>query len=345
MSDMFSSNGFNGFSAFQAGQKGQADLQSEQLKQRELAELIRAKQQEQMFNAQKHPYELEKLGLANRTTEATLPGVAADSLKKGLEAQITQQTMPGAVAKTNSDNRNAVGKNAHEEYERTRQVFLTAGPQLSTVPPPMRAQALHQIFAANQIDPNRPEVQQMLQLAQQNPEKFPQIIQMIGERLGAQAQAMSPQARSAESVARIGAAERRYAADAQERAAKYTADRSLEGRKAAAAAKTNTADTIEAGLKSGRLKAAEAAMAAELEAAKATDPEDRAFWLNKARTWERFVYQRPQGGREGTTQLGPDGTLQPRTIEPALGQEEGKSPLNESTKRTKSGVTYKIIPN
>jgi hypothetical protein len=129
----------------------------------------------------------------------------------------------------------------------------------------------------------------------------------------------------------MNAASHKYSADQQLAGQKYVADTNGRTRVEAAKARGGTASTIEQGLISGKIKAAEAALSADLAASRAVDPEEKAFWTQKARQWERFVYQRPQGGKEGGTQLGPDGSLQQRTIQPALGQ-EGNTPRGTGTK-------------
>jgi hypothetical protein len=343
MADMFSVA--PGFAAYLGGQQNFRANQEAQMKQQELGQLIQQRAAEEARKAAMHPIEMEKAGLGNQELSARIPGVQADSRLKGTVADVSQATMPGQIAATNSENSDKVSKNQYEQYQRTRDVFMTSGVELESVPVPMRAQFLKQRFEAAGMNTQNPQIQQMLMQAQQNPEAFPKMIQQMGERIGQLAEATSPTARSAATVARIGAAERRYATDAQERASKYTADKSFEARTVNANSKGKAFD-IETAIRSGKMSPERAAIAADLEASRATNPEEKMFWMEKARQWERFVYQRPQGGKEGNTILTPEGGLGQRQIQPALGQDGGKSPLNESTAgQTKSGVKYKIIPN
>lgn len=100
--------------AFMTGQQANMD---EQLS---LQKLMEARQRMAMEQAQegrlsaREPLELDKLRLGNQGLEAGLPGIAATSKQKGLEAALTEATQPSAIDKANADNRDAILSRAYQ---------------------------------------------------------------------------------------------------------------------------------------------------------------------------------------------------------------------------------------
>jgi hypothetical protein len=78
---------------------------TDELRQLELAELIRTRAGEEARKAQTHPLDLQRMALANKTTEAQLPGVTADSTLKQSNARTATATEAGKIGSTNMKNR------------------------------------------------------------------------------------------------------------------------------------------------------------------------------------------------------------------------------------------------
>lgn len=90
--------GFTGYN------QGQAE-QYENLRQMELSQLMQNRMGEESRKASLHPYEIEAKRLGNLISNAQLPGYAADSTSKQINARINQETADSKIAEANVSSR------------------------------------------------------------------------------------------------------------------------------------------------------------------------------------------------------------------------------------------------
>jgi hypothetical protein len=321
-----------GMGGFYMGQNQANNTAMDQLKMRELADLVQQRALESQQKQQMNPLLQEHQRLQNQGLQAGLPGITAEAQTRQQAAQKGAATLQSGIEATNATNQKTVDDAKYEKLTKTRDVMLQAGPVLSQVPPPMRGAAFRQMIEQAGMNINNPQVQAILAQAQNNPEGFPQMIAQMAEQLGKQATMMNPAAQASKYTADAHERASKYGDDKRFEAAKYTADKSEKARIRVAEIK-NEAASMEQGIMNGKVPPDRAAVAAKLRADRATDPEEKAFWQQKAAEFERFSYNKAQAGREGSMQL------TPKTIAPALG------PGGPKAGQTSSGVKYKIIPN
>lgn len=300
-----------------------------------LGEILQAAEKHRAEQAMA-PLKMQYQQLQNEGLSADLPGRRAESTLKELTTQQKQATYDSDVATTLSTNENTQGKHADDKRQRATSFLLEAGPMMNSVPPMMRGQAFRALIEQNKMNASSPMIQQMLAMAEKNPEQFPQMITQLADRLGAQATQMNPAARvSRENNASNNAV--RVSEGALDRAQQMKIAEMNNSTKERLAAAKDQAKSLSAAILSGKVPPERAAVAAKLQAdmAPAGSPE-KDFWQAQAMQYEQFVYNRAAASGQGKPQLSPDGGIENRELKPAL---SGKP----TTGQTSSGTKYQII--
>lgn len=184
-----------------------------------------------------------------------------------------------------------------------------ASVELQNVPPMLRFSTLAQKAQQMGFDITNPAFSGIIEKAKQaKPEALPGMLKAFSEQLGqlaaknsaAYIQAMDvarEHSRSAENVARIGAA----------------------SREAAAAARNKGAQTIEELVKSGKMTAEKAAVALFGAAQFEQDPLERQRLTSMAQTYEQFAMQQRQAGQAGKPDVGQMANIPTTQLPPAMG--------------------------
>ena len=310
-----------GTAAFFMGQNQRQNSDMEAMRQQELQQLIAARMQKAQQDAQMGPLELEHHRLTNQGLEAGLPGIIADSKTKGLTAASTEATQPGTIAATNAGNDEKVAASEDKNRERYRNFLTEASVELGSTPAPQRMQALLGIMQSNGINPNKPQVQVMIQqLQQMDPNTWAKHFATVADQLGSIKASQNPAYRSALETAA-----------SHERASKYTADQHLAGTKYSSDAATNRAKIVAerkaalAGdlltrVKSGQVPPDKAAVQFNMLATLAEDPAEQVKYNTLAKQMELLVYNKAIAGRTGDPTIGSGGELGTRPAPtPVLG--------------------------
>lgn len=79
-----------GMAGYYIGRQQKEEAEQHQQKLMELAQLMQMRQAQEGRAAAKHPLEMEQMGLQNKTTNAQLPGIEADSTLKGVNARVAK---------------------------------------------------------------------------------------------------------------------------------------------------------------------------------------------------------------------------------------------------------------
>lgn len=318
----------SGLAAYFAGQNQTNGIIDNQYKRQQLAQQMMIEQQKAEQEAQMNPLKLEHqrlantgTDLANQTTSAQLPGVSAQSKKHVLDLDTATRTQQSNIDTTLSNNENTQGDNKEKSVERARKVLLDAGAQLEGVPAPFRAAAFRQLMEEGGVKPDHPLTQQFLEAAQKDPKGFPKIISNYAERLGAQAEAMSPAARSAKAVAGIQANAHIQGANIAADASRYATDKSFEAKQATLNSKNKAKDILEQ-VKSGALST-DKAMAASIANYQLSSTEgDQQFWKGMVEMLSNAAANKAQGKDDGTLGISVDEQgnvrLTPRTRTPII---------------------------
>jgi hypothetical protein len=309
-----------GTASYFTGQNQALASASEQLKQVELAQKIKQAMQESEFNQQLNPLKLEQQRLTNKSTELGLPGISADVESKQAKAKKDTATVDTDIAATNAENNDKADKVKFEQFNRASQVLLSAGAQIDSVPGPARKGAFEQMIRAAGIDPNRPQIQGIMNMP---PEQMSQAIKTLAQRLGDQALLMNPAARASMYSADQSAAAHRYSADKTSAATRYSADKRAEARKGFDDS-LDDISKLEKQLLAGKVKIKEAMIYAQLKSVRATSDEEKALWADFSRRLEQFQYNASSANGQGKLTLDSGGNLTPRTIEPTMGGEKPK---------------------
>lgn len=335
--------------AYFIGQNQGNQVAMDQLRQQELAQIVQKMQQEYDFNTQNNPLRLQNQDLTNQGLQAGLPGIAAESQIRQQTAAKGAATLQSDIAAANSNNQNTVSENQYKNVVRARDTMLQAGPMLDAIPAPLRAGAFVAHLQNSGVNINSPDIQQIIQMAQQNPNNFPNYIKNIAQGLGQQALAMDPKAQAEMAAARTHAGAEieaaRIHASATENAARITSS----GRIQVAQARQKAAEDL-----SG-LSPDKAAVKASANADKADkvyqitkDPEDAEnaqFWHNQAAKYEQLAYNLANARGAGGIGLGqkPDGSigLTPKVVNPVLNNNAPLMPQGT----TSSGVRFRVVPN
>lgn len=276
--------------AFFTGQNHASDQQKALLQRQELAATLAKMQQEMEFNSQANPLRLEQMGLTNKTTSAQLPGIVADSEKKGLDTRMTRETFDTTRDTTNSTNKLTQMGNHIKQAQAISDVFTNAAVEVQEMPPPMRAARLRQIVSQHQMDPNSPEVQQFVVQASENPNILVQranlIKQNIAQNTPAYIQALAQEKLRGEN----NLAEARVRNAGNLAVAQENRQSKVEAAKARAG---TAANNIFQQVMSGKLKAAEMPAAFTTAARFAKDEEERDFLLQEASRAAEMLLARP----------------------------------------------------
>jgi len=307
-----------GTSAFFMGQNQAQQRALKDLEQMKMAAEASQAADKHRLEMQLAPLKQQNQSLINQGLERGLEGITADSSLKGTNARKAAATATSDIETILSNNESTKGKNSEEARTRTTNFLLQAGPQLHNTPGPLRAGAFKAMIEQAGMNANNPQIKQMLLMAQQNPEAFPQAISAMADRLGQQAVSMNPNARVSRenNTASIASSEKQ--GDANRSTQKEIAEIQARSREAIASAKKTGADLTTAIL-SGKVSPEKAAVAAKLQADLAKTEEERQFWQQKAMEYEQFTYNKPQAGGVGKPTIDPEGGLGQRTITPALG--------------------------
>lgn len=99
------------------GASHRSEQQDAELKRMELEHLIRQRLSEDQRKSELHPFELDKIGLANQTSRAALPGVGATAESLMLDAEKKRATQASGIAATNFENNNTVRQGALGQLE------------------------------------------------------------------------------------------------------------------------------------------------------------------------------------------------------------------------------------
>jgi hypothetical protein len=288
------------------------------LRQRELADLISQRASEAEFNQQMNPLKLEQQGLQNQTTKAQLPGVEATSRSNVLKADREAATQQTSIDATNAENQDKKSKIDFDQFKRAQDVFMHAGAQLNNVPTPMRGAAFRAMIEQAGMNINSPNVQRMLQMVESNPEQFPQMIMQLSQRLGQQLTNMNPAAQAA-----IRGHELDYSAKIDSNKRVESASRYRTDTEAKTEAAKNEAGSIETAILNGKVAPERAVIAADLKARSAKTPEEKQFWEERRDSWERYVYNRAQARNEGDVDMDTQYQPRERQLPPAF---NGKKP-------------------
>jgi hypothetical protein len=277
-----------------------------QLKQRELAELIQAKALETQQSQQMNPLKQQHQQLVNQGLQEGLGSIGAKAKDDQLKARKNQLTFESDVETAISDNKEKRGKNEENARDRATKFLLEAGPQLESVGAPMRAAAFRQMVEQAGMNVNNQQIQNMMLLAQQNPEAFPQAISAYAEKLGAQAEAMSPTARSAKAVAKTNRDSAERIAAGNNKTQLEVANIQAKSRITAAESRGKKAQDLLTHAKQGGFKTYEsAAVGFKILADLAEDEDERAKYLKAAQQFEAAVKEKPNtGAKPDLSELG-----------------------------------------
>jgi hypothetical protein len=306
--------------------QGQARA-TEALRQQELQAIIQSKMQEAQQSQQMNPLLLEKQRLGNQGLVAGLPGIEAESLSKVLGAQATQQTQPSAIESTIATNKGKVRDEKVKDVEGINNFFVSAGSRLNETPPALRMQALVAQMQASGIDPQSPQASTMLQkLSTMDPNQLPGYFQKLAAQTGQMRAQQTPAYHQAMDVAKVGAAERRYATDKQAETSRYTADAATQRAKAVADRKASMAQDMLTGVKSGKVSPDKALVQFEMLAMLEEDPEKAKQYSDMARKLEQVIYNKANAGKAGDPSI-INGELGNRPVPTAqMGQGNGPKP-------------------
>jgi hypothetical protein len=286
---------------------------NDQLTNQNLAQEIQFAAQKHAADLQMNPLKQRNQELVNQGLEAGLGGIRATSEGKALEVKKAQETYDSDVEATKAVNKGKVGDEADKARERATKFLLEAGPQLEAVPAPMRAAAFRQMMEESKMNLKNAQLQQMLAMAQQDPNNFPKAVAQIADRLGQQAMQMNPAARaSIENNKRTTSTQLQIAREG-DATQKEVANIQAASRKANS---KNKAEDIRTKVMTGELSTDKAIAAAIANEQFAETFEEKMVWRQLANTLSTHIYNKPLGGQQGRMGLGPDGTLTPRTVKP-----------------------------
>lgn len=146
---------------------------TEDARRQEILQLIQQRIAQEQRNAAREPLELERLGLTNDTTRAQLPGLAADSRKKGLEADLKAGTLQSDIDKGNASNYNEVFKMVAPQ-------FGVIGKEISGVDALQQPLALHEALKRRGLSDE--QAQQFVRyFAANNRGDLPKHLSIIGD--------------------------------------------------------------------------------------------------------------------------------------------------------------------
>lgn len=314
------------YAAFAGGQNQQQERLTNLLKQRELEQLIRSRQQETDFAAQNQPGNLRHQDLQNQGLEAGLPGIIATSRQKGTEADqhaldysTSQQTQAGNVAATNAENQGKVSKSSYEQYQRAESALLDAGPVLANTPPALRAQTLRDHLTSAGINPDAPQFKAIMGM---DATHMPAAVNSLAKAVGAQRLQLDPQAQAHLQGAQIGAnatiQHARISAGATIKASENAADSRLEVQRLKIQQKLNEAQDILGKVKAGKVDPQRVLYMAATAFPEAQTQQEKDTWLAAVDAAETAIRLKAQAGGEGGLNVGvgenKSVTLTPKTV-------------------------------
>jgi hypothetical protein len=274
-----------------AGMMGSDNALDTQMTQQKLADLIQAHAQADQMN----PLLLDKQRLANQTTEAELPGVVADSGKKGVDYQIAQQTMSGTIQGTNAKNQLEVLKQQDAQREQFQNILMEGASALQGVAGPMQGTALRAYLQQNGINPDTPIAQSWISNAVNSGNASGWLQARAGELAKIRAQ-QNPTAYAHMYGSDATSSATVQAANAHAGATRYAADRAYDARTEVQAAKN---EAIMARQQTAKTYQQQAIM---LDNAAEAEPDPNKKLLLKARA-KRY--------RDAALQITPQGSPKP----------------------------------
>jgi hypothetical protein len=298
-------------SGYFAGQNQANYFQEGQLKNQELAQKIAQQQAQEARTQELFPIEKRGKELGNKTVEAELTGKEATSSKQALEYQSLKALQPSSIQAGIAKNQELVAGSDAETLAKGQDIMMRFGAQLSTVPVPLRRQALQGMIEQQGLNP---KAKHLAALMTADPEQMPFIASSLADQLGSQAMSASSQARShiaATEISTGGHIEgQRIAAAAHVEGMRLAAA----GRVEAAHARMGSGDLL-AKLMSGQVPPDRAATAAAINEQLSTDPDAKAFWHEVGRQAEQLMKEKPQAGQQGNLTVDPNtGKLTPKEV-------------------------------
>lgn len=321
-----------GAGSFMIGQQNQSDLASALAHQQELQQLIRAREQQQAFDAQNQPGLLQHQQLVNE-------GLSADNAKKPVELQTAQEALdysrknnPNLLRENAAKAQSEEDKVKFDQYTRANAALLDAGPILATTPPALRAQVLRDHLKGAGLNPDAPHFQAIMNM---DANQMPATVAALADAVGKQKLKLDPSAQ-AHIIASENAA----------RASNYHADKMASATLGAASIRANAkkkADDVEATAENamklviaGKMGVDKALALAGAGATLATSDEEKAAWDKFGSKLQAIKVEQQQARGAGGLTVTPEGTVGTRKTTPAFGE-------GSSTNKTKSGVPYKVI--
>lgn len=325
-----------GAGSFMMGQQNQSDLASALAKQQEIQQLIRAREQQQAFEAQNQPGLLQHQQLVNQGLQEGLPGITADSATKGQAARKGEATLASDIAATNAENVAKTQKASYEQYQRAEQVLLDAGPVLANTPPALRAQVLRDHISSAGLNPDAGQFKAVMSL---DANQMPAAVNALAQAVGKQRLTLDPQAQAhiigAKTAAEAEVKSAGIHAEATKAAAITASDGRLEVQRLKIEQKLKSASDTLALVKQGKIPPDRALLMARTNYPDAATEQERETWRTVADTAETAIKLKAQAAGEGSPTLHvlPDGTvhgLTPRAV-PSVSAEMRKKPTGSGT--------------
>lgn len=310
--------------AFLTGNKFAQERDTEALRQRELAAIIDARTMTNQQDMAMNPLLVQNQQLVNRGLELGLPSIEAKAGQEVLKTKMARDKYDSDLAATLNKNETDTIQNNNKTGNTIRDFFISAGTELSTVPPALRAAALRNIMARNKIPEAHPMSQQMMMQLQNNPDAFVTQMAQLANKLGETAIQMNPTARVSRENNRDT-----NAARAAEGVARRAHQMKLEGMRTERQKELVTI-RLEAQIKAkqamgGKQSFEQLAGEYKKKALEEQDSEKRAMYEQAAAEFELAAHRLKQAAKDGDPTLTEDG-ITPRKVEPALGQGNREAP-------------------
>lgn len=192
-----------GTGAYMTGQAHNSDMASAEFDRRRIEQLIAASQQQESRANELQPLEVQGRQLGNQKLEADMPRVRAQAVLEDLKARAGQQTFQSDVQASIAKNEGDVDEVRAKKAKRVSEMFSTAGPIIESTPVPLRAGVLRQMLIDQGAKMDGDQGQKLMATLGDDPSTWGQKLMQLSEKIGAQAEMMSPTARNAKAVANI----------------------------------------------------------------------------------------------------------------------------------------------
>jgi preprotein translocase subunit SecA len=266
-------------------------------------------------NEKMNPLLVDQRRLANQGLEAGLPGIAADSTLKGINATKAGATLQTDIAAGNDDNIHKMDENKMKKIKQVQDVFTASAPIIRQTPNWKRAEVLSKYLENAGVNPQSAQYQQFMQMADKDPDNLPTVMDKMADEMGAQLESASPVARSAKAVANINATSHEKVAAGNNAATIQAARISADSREAVASAK-NKVSSIEDAVRSGKVTPDKAAVAYDLEAQTAPTQELKDYYKGQAYKMQQLAVALKDAGAPGKADLGALGVTPRQSVAP-----------------------------